>query len=325
MISEQDIHRMLSMALGADEAGQTAAAIEHYLSAVEAILRLGDAEQRARLNKFATRAMDRAEELKGVVRNAKPIDNSATTSTTTVAASASAAATTAASDSTAAAISGSRTYTDAEKRVLEHGSHINANVFVPFMSVDQHERFYLTMPFDDRDGLLALAPKQRADFAGWRRVSELHPEPQMVGATANGGIGVNVFSIKQTVVSDCSVVASLAVAALYERRHGRRLVTSIIWPRNRRDEPVYNESGKYTVRLHVNGVPRKVVIDDRLPVGRNGQLLCSYSSNRSEFWVSLLEKAYMKLMGGYDFPGSNSVSRIRGMKLPITAVITQIH
>lgn len=200
-------------------------------------------------------------------------------------------------------VSGQDTYTEEEKLVLLHTSKINRRDYVPFMSVDLSERFQYSIPFTDKDGPLTLSPKQKRDFYKFARPEELCSDPCIVYGPAP-----NYLSIKQTVISDCSFVASLAVSASYEKRFGRKLVTAIIYPQSKDRKPIYNPFGKYMIKLHVNGVARKVIIDDSLPIDRYGRLLCSYSSNKNEFWISLLEKAYMKVMGGYDFPGSNSVS-----------------
>uniref|UniRef100_A0A6S9ZA69 Calpain catalytic domain-containing protein n=1 Tax=Chrysotila carterae TaxID=13221 RepID=A0A6S9ZA69_CHRCT len=75
---------------------------------------------------------------------------------------------------------------------------------------------------------------------------------------------------------------------------------------DRKGFPIYNPSGKYMVRLKFNGIERRILVDDRLPLSRDGRLMCSHSSHKEELWVSIIEKAYLKVNGGYDFPGSNS-------------------
>ena len=59
-------------------------------------------------------------------------------------------------------------------------------------------------------------------------------------------------------MGDCSFVSSLCMAAAYERKFHRKLLTNIIYPQNRSGEPIYNPSGKYIVRLFAGGIARKV-------------------------------------------------------------------
>ncbi|GAB0097193.1 calpain-7 [Sergentomyia squamirostris] len=292
-MSESECHEVLRKALDADESGDGEAALEFYTKFVELTLRIDNSTSKEKLQNLAKQALDRAEALKGKnLHDKERVDDVAQQVSPAVQ-----QPSTARSPKTV----GNQGYTKEEKIVLEYTSHINKNVFVPFMSIDLTDKFIYTIPFTDPDGLLPLAPKQKAELTSWMRISELSEDPKMVQ-----GQNIDYFSIQQTIVSDCSFVASLAVSALYEKRFGKALVTSILFPKNSAGKPVYNPSGKYMVKLHVNGIPRRIIVDDFLPVGRHGRLLCSYSNNHSEFWVSILEKAYMKLMGGYDFPGSNS-------------------
>jgi hypothetical protein len=182
--------------------------------------------------------------------------------------------------------------TEAETKILRTNSKINGVVYVPWAKGDLAELrtvSSLPMDFTDPDGLIRLADKQKARLAAWQRPGEICENPKMFHL-------ISSFSIKQTLIGDCSFVASLGVCADFEKKFKKRLITSCIYPQNRHGDPIINPNGKYFIRLYLNGCRRKVVIDDLLPVDAFCNLLCSHSNSRDEFWISLLEKAYMKVM-----------------------------
>ncbi|GAB6032708.1 calpain 7, variant 2 [Chamberlinius hualienensis] len=320
---QRDMERaefLIYQALDDDEAGNLDEAVELYMQAVELCLAVRketvDVELQKKLSKLATQALERAEDLKGINKSKEiksksspaqkpwvvpplgiqPLFQKAEVGSTSLSSSTG-------GDSSAVGkqlqVSGNNSYTKEELQVIRLTSVINGREYVPWLSVDLRERFAYPLPFSDKDGKLVLSPKQQSQFLKWVRPEEICQNPKMIEI-------IDYYSIKQTVVSDCSFVASLAISALYEKKFKKRVITRIIYPQSKSGEPVYNPCGKYMIKFNLNGVPRKVIIDDYLPLGVNNELLCSYSTNKNELWISLLEKAYLKVMGGYDFPGSNS-------------------
>ena len=59
------------------------------------------------------------------------------------------------------------------------------------------------------------------------------------------------------------------------------------------------------MRLFLNGVWRSVEIDDYFPINTHGGMICA-NSQKKQLWVPILEKAYLKVHGGYNFQGSIS-------------------
>jgi hypothetical protein len=211
-----------------------------------------------------------------------------------------------------------------EIAILKQSSLIASGMFLPWSDQDAADVSKSALQpkslYTDPDGLLQLSDQQKVRFHQWARPSEIarirygqgffrtKQTPVMVKA-------ITPYTIKQQFVTDCSFIASLCICAAFERRFRKRLITNILYPQTQQGALLYNPEGKYLVKLWLNGVARCVVIDDLLPIDRHGNIICSQTttmttsgtaSQQLELWVCLIEKAYMKLCGGYDFPGSNS-------------------
>ena len=116
------------------------------------------------------------------------------------------------------------------------------------------------------------------------------------------------IDLVQDAATDCSVVASLCAGVARAERGHAKILRSVLYPYDAvNDRPLMSKNGKYIVKLNFNGCYRKVVIDDRLPASSTSRIIHVVDRhNPGLLWPALLEKAYLKVRGGYDFPGSNS-------------------
>lgn len=155
---------------------------------------------------------------------------------------------------------------------------------------------------------LSLSVAQREIFDGWKRPSELRPLPDDCIDKSKSDESVKPSDLVQDIITDCSVVASLCVIVAKSNHDSIDILESRIYPYDSGSRyPAASKNGKYIFRFHFNGCYRRVVVDDRLPSSRTSRTLHVVDrENRDIFWPAVIEKAYLKVRGGYDFPGSNS-------------------
>ena len=151
-----------------------------------------------------------------------------------------------------------------------------------------------------------LSDLQKETFQGWYRPWLRESSPRR--SEGKGSTTPWVYDLVQDVITDCSVVASLCVITSRTARGFGDIIRSCFHPYNSAtNAPTISCSGKYVFRFYFNGCYRKIVIDDRLPESKTERSLHVIDRNDSNvYWPALVEKAYLKVRGGYDFPGSNS-------------------
>jgi hypothetical protein len=207
-----------------------------------------------------------------------------------------------------------RELTQSEQILLLRNSKLHGFKFPPWKSAPEPKHFLLKegdfgeaeQYVDSPD--MRLSAKQQTFFAGWKRAAEALPPPSLL---ADGGLATmrsdRPLDLVQDAATDCSVVASLCAAVEREEKGHDKLLYKTIYPHDsQKQELVFSENGKYIVHLNFNGSYRYVTIDDRLPVSKTRRMLHILDKNNpSLIWPALLEKAYLKARGGYDFPGSN--------------------
>lgn len=192
--------------------------------------------------------------------------------------------------------------------LLQGASRLHGNFYPPWSEDPPGAEFQLgpdLKPFIDAT-VFPLSEDQVANFLAWHRPHELfgpfsadQDDSLMTQSTR--------LDLVQDITTDCSVVASLSAAAkIWTGKHA--VLSTIMHPfDHERGQPKLSPSGKYIFRLNFNGCARRVTIDDRLPAsGTDRALFVINRHNPCLLWPALLEKAYLKVRGGYDFPGSNS-------------------
>ncbi|CAG8547190.1 18676_t:CDS:10, partial [Gigaspora rosea] len=89
--------------------------------------------------------------------------------------------------------------TQKEIDILKHTSNINGRNYLPWDETDLKEEFKDNKLFLDPDGPVPLSDKQKENFGGWKRPSDIMSNPKMITRICSS-------AIKEDIVNDCSAL-----------------------------------------------------------------------------------------------------------------------
>lgn len=191
--------------------------------------------------------------------------------------------------------------TASEIAVLRDSSRINGLLLLPWAEEDPlslHSPDNLPA-FLDPSGPLPLSAAQKTNFGSWKRPHEWLSEPILAPSAEE-----LLAETRQETVTDCTLISPLlSMLSLLAIRNAP--IPPILHPQS------YSSHGKYLARLYLNGIPRTLEIDDLLPFSREAGPMFTHTPG--SLWISLLEKAWMKVHGGYGYPGSGASSDFYGL------------
>ncbi|OAP63911.1 hypothetical protein AYL99_03138 [Fonsecaea erecta] len=208
-----------------------------------------------------------------------------------------------------------RELTTREKIILLESGKLNGFKFNPWTAPPSADEFALREggPLFTDSGSLPLSPGQLESFDGWKRPQQALPSVHSEPNGHNGAHGAVMYlpepmDLVQDMTSDCSVVASLCALTSRVERGFPKILRTVVHPFDyETDRMILSPNGKYILKLYFNGCWRRVEIDDYLPSSKTSRVLHVIDRRHPRLlWPALVEKAYLKVRGGYDFPGSNS-------------------
>ncbi|XP_030285779.1 calpain-5 [Sparus aurata] len=137
----------------------------------------------------------------------------------------------------------------------------------------------------------------------WKRPREICKDPRLFVD------GISTRDLHQGSLGNCWMVAAISCLASVPSLWKKVIPDHAEQEWNPKRPDLY--AGIFHFRFWRLGRWMDVVVDDRLPVSRDGVLLFCRSATPREFWSALLEKAYAKLNGCYEaLEGGNTTEAL---------------